>query len=45
MTDATLAFSAMGVGALAESLPGPVDDNLTVPMVTAAAVFLMGGMA
>jgi dolichol kinase len=45
LTDATLAFSAMGVGALAESLPGPVDDNLTVPMVTAAAVFLMGGMA
>lgn len=45
LTDATLAFSAMGVGALVESLPGSVDDNLTVPIAAAAAAFLLGGMA
>ena len=42
LTDATVAFSAMGIGALSESLPGPVDDNLTVPVVAAVAAFLIG---
>lgn len=40
----TVAWSAMGVAVLFESLPGPVDDNLTVPASAAATAWLLGGL-
>lgn len=45
LTGAALAFPAMAVGAVAESLPGPLDDNLTVPVAAAVAAALVGGIA
>ena len=41
-TAAIFAFFAAGLGAFVESLPIPVNDNLTAPLAAAALISLMG---